>query len=146
VVDAIAALERPAIDGVRWTTEDQWHVTLCFLGEADVDMATAALATVVASPTTAVMGPATDRFGQTTLQVPVTGLDDLAGAVTTAFGPQDRPFRGHLTLARARRGDIRGLCGVPIAGEWPVDEVTLVATELHPKGARYTVVARVQLD
>jgi 2'-5' RNA ligase len=145
VVADITALARPAIDGLRWTTEDQWHATLRFLGDADVDDATARLAGIDATSTVAVMGPVTDRFGQATLHAPVAGLDALAEAVAAAFGPEDRPFRGHLTLARARprRGvDLRPLCGVPLAGEWPVDEVTLVASELHPKGARYEIVAR----
>lgn len=146
VMARIAALDRPVVDGMRWTTEDQWHVTLRFLGDAGGDEATAALARVDASRTTAVMGPATDRFAHAILHAPVAGLDDLADAVALAFGPEDRPFRGHLTLGRARDRrrtvDLRPLCGVALAGEWPVDEVTLVASELHPKGARYEVVAR----
>jgi 2'-5' RNA ligase len=142
---AIRGLGRPAVDGLRWTTEDQWHVTLRFLGQADVDAATRSLGVVVADRTVATMGPATERFGQATLHAPVAGIDAVAGAVALAFGPEERPFHGHLTLARARprRGvDLRPLCGAPLAAEWPVDEVTLVASELHPKGARYEIVAR----
>jgi 2'-5' RNA ligase len=145
---SVAALDRPVIDGLRWTTEDQWHVTLRFLGEADVDDATATLSRVDAARCVAVMGPVTGRFGQATLHAPISGLDGLADAVTAAFGPEERPFSGHLTLARARqrRGvDLRPLCNVPLAGEWPVNEVTLVGSELHPKGARYTVLHRVAL-
>ena len=143
VMAAIATLERPEVDGMRWTTEDQWHATLRFLGEYDVDEATEALATVVADVTTAVMGPVTARFGQRILQVPVAGLDDVAEAVAVAFGPEERPFNGHLTLARARerRGvDLRPFCSVPLAGEWAVDEITLVASQFNPKGARYEIV------
>ena len=33
VVDVLAAMERPAFDNLRWTTPEQWHVTLRFLGE-----------------------------------------------------------------------------------------------------------------
>jgi 2'-5' RNA ligase len=148
VVATIAALARPTIDGVRWTTPEQWHATLRFLGDADVDAMTAVLDTVTGTATTAVMGPATARFGHSTLHAPVVGLDALAAAVAHAFGPEDRVFHGHLTLARARarRGvDLRPLTGAPVSGEWPVTEVTLVASELHPKGARYEIVARVQL-
>ena len=28
-------MDRPARPGLRWTTEDQWHVTLRFLGEME---------------------------------------------------------------------------------------------------------------
>lgn len=148
VVASLAAMPRPDVDGLRWTTEDQWHVTLRFLGEGAVDDAGAALKTVDAPATTAVMGPATGRFGRRILHVPVAGLDDVAAAVWSALGPEDRAFNGHLTLARARdrRGvDLRGLCDVPLAGEWRVDELTLVASHLNPKGARYEVVDRVPL-
>ena len=33
VVERLSELPRPAVDGVRWTTPDQWHVTIRFLGE-----------------------------------------------------------------------------------------------------------------
>ena len=32
VLDQIAELTRPEIEGLRWTTRDQWHATLRFLG------------------------------------------------------------------------------------------------------------------
>ena len=35
VVNSIAALERPPLPGLRWTTPDQWHVTMRFLGDVD---------------------------------------------------------------------------------------------------------------
>ncbi|MBA3654935.1 MAG: RNA 2',3'-cyclic phosphodiesterase [Actinobacteria bacterium] len=150
VMRSLAALDRPEIPGLRWTTPDQWHVTLRFFGDCGVEKATAALSTVDAAPTTAVLGPATGRLGPELLQVPVAGLDDVAGNVVAAtrhvgLAPPDRPFRGHLTVARARprRGvDLRSFCGVALAGEWAVEEITLVASRLHPQGARYEVVHR----
>ena len=147
VVAAIAALERPEVEGLRWTTEDQWHITLRFLGDYDVDEATETLATVVAEPTTAVMGPVTGRFGQRILQVPVVGVDEVAEAVAVAFGPEERPFNGHLTLARARarRGtDLRSLTGAPLAARWTVEDVCLIESHLHPRGARYELLQRVR--
>jgi 2'-5' RNA ligase len=145
VLDVLRGLARPTVEGLRWTTEDQWHVTLKFLGDAEVAAASESLADVDAARTTAVMGPATARFGNGLLQVPVSGLDDVAAAVAASFGPDDRPFRGHLTLGRSRqrrRADLRRLCGVPLAAQWPVEEITLVASQLHPGGARYEIVAR----
>ena len=35
VVARLAALARPTVEGVRWTTPEQWHVTLRFLGWVD---------------------------------------------------------------------------------------------------------------
>jgi 2'-5' RNA ligase len=152
VFQAIARLPRPDVEGLRWTTPDQWHVTLRFLGECDVDAATEALSTVSASATEAVMGPTTGRFGRRILHVPVAGLDEVAVAAiaatsTVGVPPEDRPFNGHVTLARSRRGDsdLRPLAGQPLAGCWPVTEVTLVASQLHPHGARYETVVTVPL-
>lgn len=153
VVNAIRGIPRPEIEGVRWTTEDQWHVTLRFFGECEVDDAVAAVRAVSAAPATAVMGPATSRFGRRILHLPVAGLEDVAKRVinkTKRVGkpPEPRPFHGHLTLARARdrRGiDLRPYSDIPLAGEWPVDDVTLVASQPSPNGARYEIVERFPL-
>lgn len=155
VLDLVAALPRPGVVGLRWTSRQQWHVTLRFLGRVDdpapVAAALAEAAASVAGPVTAVLGPATDRFGQRVLHVPVEGLGPLAAAViaaTAGFGepPEDRPFSGHLTLARARaKVDLRPLCGVPVSATWEVRSVALVRSDLHSKGARYTDIATVRL-
>lgn len=157
VVDLLAALSRPALPGLRWTTPDQWHVTLRFFGSADPGVAEAALrgtAWPAASRPTAALGNVVARFGRETLYVPVSGVEELAHAVAASTAdvgepPPDRPFTGHLTLARARRGrgDVRPLAGARLAhaARWQVDEVTLVASRLEPGGARYSVVASVPL-
>lgn len=153
IVDAIAALERPPVDRLRWTVPDQWHVTLRFLGDVQDDEVTGvveALDHVDPTPTTAVMGPETGRFGNRILHVPVAGLDAVAAEVVSAtapFGqpPDDRPFHGHLTLARVGRGkgrgpDLRPFVGRRLEGEWPVGGLTLVRSRLGSHGSRYEVV------
>ena len=154
VVASLRALPRPEVPRLRWTNEDQWHVTLRFLGDADEGEATAALRRLrFGSRPVAEAGPAVGRFGNTVLYVPVAGLDELAAAAVAATADvgepsaQGRPFRGHLTVGRANQGraPLRRLAEVPVAGRWEVDEVTLVASRLHPHGARYSVVARVPL-
>ena len=154
VLDLIAALPRPDVDGLRWTTRDQWHVTLRFFGSVELEEASAALRALSASTATAVLGPSTGRFGTRVLHVPVSGLEAVATSVVRATEevgrpPEPRPFSGHLTLARARdrrRGvDLRPLVGTPIAAEWPVDEVCLVESHLSSKGANYDVVESVSL-
>jgi len=154
VVDRIASLPRPSVPGVRWTGREQWHVTLRFLGRVDeIDPVNEALAGVVAPPLEAAVGPEVGRFGQRVLHVPVDGLAPLATAVVAATAglgepPEDRPFAGHLTLARVRRGarvDLRPLAGSPIDGRWPVTELTLVESRLGGAGARYDIVRRYPL-
>jgi RNA 2',3'-cyclic 3'-phosphodiesterase len=153
VVRSLSGLRRPAQAGVRWTTSDQWHVTLRFLGSID-DIG--GVKDVLArfppeAGLTAVAGPGVQRLGRAILCLPVGGLEALAGAVlavTADIGEpaEDRAFKGHITLARAKPGvDIRPLAGETLAATWRVDEVTLVASDTRPDGARYQVLARVPL-
>jgi 2'-5' RNA ligase len=154
VLDALAGLPRPAIPGLRWTDRHQWHVTLRFLGQVDdaAPVAAALGAVGAVAPADAVMGPAVDRFAQRVLHLPVAGLEGMASAVSAATAgmgrTEDRPFRGHLTLARARRRsrlDLRLLTGVPLAARWMTDEVCLVESRLSPSGSRYQVLERFRL-
>ncbi len=147
-------LPRPEAEGLRWTTPDQWHVTLRFFGEADPAVAKRALSGFTAAPPLARLGPETGRFGRRILHVPVVGLAELARVVTDRTDgvgepPDGRHFRGHITLARATgagRGlDLRPLTGTPVAGAWTVDRITLVASHPNPKGARYEVLEALPL-
>jgi len=161
VMALVRDLPRPDLASLRWTTEDQWHITLRFLGEVETPAAVAdALkevpATLRAAQTDAVeavLGAATAWFrGRRILHVPVTGLDDLAGVVGSATAPweegsEDPPFAGHLTLARVRQRATgpANLAGTPVSAEWTVDEIVLMSSTLGAGGSRYGVVATVPL-
>ncbi len=154
----MAGLPRPDEPSVRWTTAEQWHVTLSFLGEVaegDVPAVVEALSVVSrAQPSVrAVVGPLTSRLGQHALVAPVAGLDDLAQAVTQAkrdLGQpvEPRPFHGHLTLARGRgrRAVPLSLPGQPVSASWDVEEVALVRSRIDGKGARYETLEALRLD
>jgi RNA 2',3'-cyclic 3'-phosphodiesterase len=153
VVDALEALPRPALDGLRWSARQQWHVTLRFfgdLGTQDVTEASAAVARAAAAarePPLAQGGPGTRFLGPGLLVWPVEGLGQVASALdglTAAIGtpPPSRRFYGHITLARGRRGlDLRPATELlsPLGSSWTVTSLSLVASELHPDGARYRV-------
>ena len=150
VLDAVDALHRPVEAGGRWTRRDQWHVTLRFLGPADADSVTAALADLRHEPVDAVVGPEVGLLGKGVVQVPVAGLDTLAEAVvalTADVGrpPEDRPFFGHLTLARMAGEPPAGVLGQPLSASFSVDSVALVTSELGGNAARYTTEARFPL-
>lgn len=140
VVDALRRVGRPAMDGVRWTRSEQWHVTLQFLGEVDdgTDAIAAEWQAVAAghAPRTVHAGPATHCFGRSVLVVPVDGLDDVGR------DSEGQPFTGHLTLARSRRRNLRPLAGEPFAASWRVDEITLVRSHTKPEGPVYEVIER----
>jgi 2'-5' RNA ligase len=143
VIERLAGLRRRPRDGVRWTTADQWHVTLRFLGEVEgAEPVVEALAGAELPAAEAHLGPASTAFGRHVVAVPVAGLDELAGrvvAATAGFGAPapKRPYRGHVTLARVRHGNPKALAGETIEVRWAVDEVRLVRSRLHPAGARY---------
>jgi RNA 2',3'-cyclic 3'-phosphodiesterase len=149
----LRALERPSRPGLRWTTEDQWHVTLRFFGrvEGAAELAVRdALGRVAAAtaPVKAGAGPGPRRLGPSVWVLPVEGLEGLAESIARATRevgqpPSDRRFRGHITVARARRpGALAGLPAAGVCDQWMAGEVTLVSSDLRPDGARYDVVGR----
>jgi RNA 2',3'-cyclic 3'-phosphodiesterase len=159
VRDAVAALERPEGDDVRWSEPGSWHVTLRFLGEVDDGEApVAALGRVVAAATTASVGPTPERLGPTAVVLAVEGLDEVAAAVAVAFaglagdraGDQGRRFTGHLTLGRLRRPGrwpAGGAGTLPGPVRWRVGSVALVRSHLRTGApARYEVLARQPLE
>ncbi|RMH69522.1 MAG: hypothetical protein D6683_16035 [Actinomyces sp.] len=150
-VGALEALPRVDDRRIRWTGRDQWHVTLRYLGDVDPEPVATALAGIRLPPADIVFGPRVVRWGVALAVIPVEGLDTLAAAVRTATAgivpPDERPFRGHLTVARAR-GRARlplAAVGASVAGSARVDEFALVASDLTPDGARYRTLERWRL-
>jgi len=157
VADLVERLRRSALargdDAVRWTTREQWHITLRFLGEVaepePVVTVLDQLGSSAVGATEATLGPQVEQLGRQVLCLPSGGLDELAAGVvaaTAALGqpPDDRAFRGHLTLARIRRRARRSRIvgsdedqGAGIDARWPVGEVVLVRSHLGRGGPRY---------
>jgi 2'-5' RNA ligase len=144
VVEALrtttAALRELAPE-LRWTRPGQWHLTLVFLGEVNDDMVgelTRRLARVATRypPLSLSLGGG-GRFGHRVLWTRVQGDRDrlrrLAGSAAAAarrsrLPVEDRPYRPHLTLARADgEADLRPLV------QWitPWQGPPWVATQLH---------------
>jgi 2'-5' RNA ligase len=161
VMEMLRGIERPGDPRLRWTTPHQWHVTLRFLGEVEAPQPVAdalrlvpeALVAGGVGEVWATLGPKVAWFpGRQVLHVPVSGLDALAQAVmdgTARWGrpPEDRPFSGHLTLARAR-GRARGpasLAGASLGAAWPVAAFTLVSSVLGARVSHYETLATVAL-
>jgi 2'-5' RNA ligase len=144
-------------DDVRVSDMADWHVTMRFLGQVPsevvasvVKAATGALEHV--APFSVWLGPMTALgAGAKVLFVPAEGADAAACSLDDALGdlvaPRDGPYRGHLTLARARgRGRLpSSLSGCPVGISFPVEEVALVASRLEPERAVHQVVHRFSL-
>jgi 2'-5' RNA ligase len=164
VAGAVASL---TADGpsLRWMPRAQWHVTLAFLGRvAEVESVTDELRDAVAAvpPFPVRLGGggafARSRAGSVLWVGVDTGSDDLAalaGAVTRATAPlgfaaDDRPFRAHLTIARATRPtDLRAaVAALDAAGTgpaWSATELVLFDSDTRATGAVHTEVARLGL-
>jgi len=146
VREELRQLHRKDQRGVRFVPEDNWHVTLRFLGEADVDEVGAALDCTAFDAARARLGPAVDVLQERALVVPVGGVDELAAAVEEATGrigqPARKRFHGHLTIARVKpHVPMPRVLGAMVQAEWDVAEVALVQSRLDPAGARYATLA-----
>ena len=146
VLDALVALPRPPIPGLRWTDPRRLHVTMRFLGDADEEAALAALGGERFPAAGVTLGPGVERLGRGVLVVPAAGLEDLATAIIAATArigqpPPDRPFTGHVTVARYRGTPPSGYAP-PVSASFGATEITLVRS--HPPGT-YTNLARYPL-
>ena len=147
VLERLADMERPRDPGVKWVKSENLHVTLRFLGDADIDEVIERLDDVLLPTTTAVIGPALDLRAERSIMLPVAGLDDLAEVVERAVrgvgtANERRRFVGHLTLARlARRARPDRSVGRLFDASFEVGEIALVASTLTDSGSVYETVA-----
>ncbi len=157
---------RGRFDGLRWIPPDAWHLTVCFLGHvapAVGDAVAAGLPAAVAGvgPVAATLGAAGrgGRGGVLWLEVASEGLVALAArvrrlATDCGIAVEDRPFRGHLTLARARgrdrvpTGAVDAVTGADLpALTWTATAVELMRSHLGGgRPARYEALATVPLE
>jgi len=153
--------------GFRWVRPESIHLTLRFLGQVpqplDADArpawARAARAGAAFRLQVSELGVFPPRGAPRVLWLGLTELggeggrlERLANALEQAardlgFPPQERAFRAHLTLGRARGAASRPPpdVGWAVPEPFEVAEVTLFESRLHPAGARYTALARYPL-
>lgn len=152
-------------DGLRWSTRDQWHVTLVFLGAVD-DAARVRLVQELARVRQPALALRIDRLGVFEragilhVEVDVSAellrlYEAVAVAVRKAgLDVEDRPYRAHITLARAKNRDGRNAME-PLrraaeqqrtSARWGVAEFLLYESQLSPGGSRYVVRERFALQ
>lgn len=164
-VRILAGLARPELAGTRWTSPEQWHVTLRFVGELEdprqlVCRLHEFARSMPSGGVVATMGPTMELLGAgRVLAVRVSGLDSLAAAVhqaTAGIVALPPPFIGHITVARLGRDSLRTAAGHVLGARqraswrveeisWRVEEITVVASTLLARGSAYEVIARVPL-
>ncbi len=132
-------------EGERRAPVANWHVTLRFIDGADVDGVIDRLRSAELPTAQAVLGPAVIDLAGRQMVVPVTGVERLANAVRQATADlgehDDRPFFGHLTLARVRDGAGSTLRGTPIDGSFEFDQIALLRSDTLRTGAVYDTIA-----
>lgn len=149
-----------SLEGFRWTPIENLHITLAFLGWVEaptVDAFGERLADTAADvepfeARLAGAGRFPERGKARVLWVgfedPTESLAALADTVRASlhdlFDPEDRPFRPHVTVARARRPVSVRLPTVPDAPApaFPVDAITLFRSYLGGEHARYEALER----
>lgn len=154
-------------NAVRWTTEDQWHLTLKFLGNVDpaqlpnlinrvrsttrdISPFTLSLETLGGFPS--LRRPRVIWIGLGGELEPLKQLQSAIDRQTTGIGShsEERHFKPHLTLGRVRdprnqrplvaTGEAIDSTPVPSWPDWPVHELHLFQSKLSPQGAVYSVI------
>jgi 2'-5' RNA ligase len=165
VRDAIGKLMaslRARTPGARWVRPEGVHLTLRFLGDTPPERIEELLPLLAAAAS-----------GCEPVEARATGLGTFPGpgkpprvlwlgiglppsalslqaaceraAVAVGFPREERPFRGHLTLARFRERVSRPALPPVDLGPIPLQTLALVRSELRPGGAVYTAIARFPL-
>lgn len=159
LAEGIAPL-RSRDQALRWIPPENWHLTLAFLGQTPVGArlrARIALQAVARTtgPFPLLLDGRLGRFGDRVLWAGIASTDDelrgLATAVRDALASvgvttDDRPFRAHLTVARARRNHkvprVSASLTMPAQHvRWTVRRIALMASQQGPDGSRYRSVA-----
>lgn len=147
-------------DNLRWYPPESWHITLQFLGSVASDQHADILTAMQAirHPPVPIDLDALgffDRAGVFFAQVALTpGLLSLQQIVTAAnipvgFAPESRPFRPHITLARAKgRSGSRSLASLQsqlqgrsyrLSAGFSAAEFVLYESIATPSGSQYKI-------
>jgi 2'-5' RNA ligase len=162
-IEAATQPLRTTLPGLRWVPGENLHLTLVFLGWADPDQVDPIRdelegAAAVVAPFRARLGLAgrfPDRGKARIVWLGFTSgaeeLESLAGDVRRAVAhrvAEDRPFRAHVTVARAKqpvRIPVGALDVAPLDVEVAVQAVTLFRSHLGAPDPRYEAIARLGL-
>ncbi len=161
-IEKLIASLRPRVSGARWVRPEGVHLTLRFFGDTPPDRieqlrpALAAAASGCEPFEAQVAGLGTfpgpgkpPRVLWLGIRVPSPALALQAAceraAVAAGFPAEERPFRGHLTLARFRERVLRPALPPVDLGAVRLETLLLLRSDLRPGGAVYTPIDRFAL-
>ncbi len=155
-----------SLDEVSWSRPNALHLTIRFFGNMPVELIDELKRVICAICSSAspfrLNAMNVGVFGERVVWVGVGGaikpleeLESRIGQATREFGDhrEDRAFRPHLTIGRIKKGR---RSRISIAdklvdysnvkfGEWTVDHLELMRSDLSPQGAEYSCLARLPL-
>lgn len=154
------------IPGARWEAGEKLHVTLRFLGDVDHGLARqleAALETIDFPPFELALRGVGVFPPRGSPRILWAGLEDRAvvtqlhAAIEKVLGPlgfepEHRKFHPHVTLARLKRPPERRVAefvaqhALLSTEPFEVDHFTLYSSVLNPRGSKYRVEARFELQ
>jgi 2'-5' RNA ligase len=166
-LEALTLRLRAKDDGLRWSTPEQWHVTLVFLGEVEDD-ARAKLVQALRGIRGAALKLRMERLGvfersgilyaEVEVSEELLRLYETVAAAVRRCGleVEERPYRAHITLARARnregrktierlRRAVESREQHRLRASWSAEEFLLYESQLSPGGSRYVVRERFAL-
>lgn len=150
VVSEIAAVLPTDLSELRWQPPARWHITMAFLGERGTDKELRRPRHVVGPEPGPLSVAGAGSFGPV-LWLGIAGgdwLGELARRCAVLFDADDRRFRAHLTVARARSSAghrqlaaAKDRLGGFHSSPWLPDELTLVGSHTGPRPS-YEVIGR----
>jgi RNA 2',3'-cyclic 3'-phosphodiesterase len=157
LADALETRRRlPVAQALRWQPPSQWHITLSFLGDAPEQVADDVAERLAGECGAAVPGVrlrGSGCFGRQILWLGIgddaaaTALADLARSIPNhvrglGLDVDRRPWRGHLTVARARHGDARPVADLLADYDgppWRATELLVIRSTGGPRPAHLVV-------
>ncbi len=173
LIDAADRIRTRIPEGIQWANPAGMHLTLKFLGNIPASGVNPLLDCLVpvaqeADPfplSLSGLGMFPNHRKPRVLWAGVEGdLDALSRLQQSAenainalgYPPEQRPFRPHITLGRPRRsvsdaqlariGSTVSAVAPPSPVAWTVDSIDVMQSELHPSGARYTILGSAPLS
>jgi 2'-5' RNA ligase len=167
LIELLAAVSmrwRTSTDGLRWSSQDSWHITLQFLGSTGDEQydRTVGRLRALQSPLVPIQLEGTgffDRvgifFAGVALTAELLALQQLVTATTRSCGfvPETRAYHPHITLARTKgKAGAKSLQELksklhrpPVFTGYVAREFLLYESVLTPKGSLYEVRERFSL-
>mgnify|MGYP001160908556 FL=1 len=130
--------------GISWSNPEQWHITIQFFEDVDIEKVKNLFSGMNAHKALAVIGPEVARLGKEVLVVPVDGLSDLVEEVRATMSTESSvealPYVGHITLGRIKKNLDAELEGRSVEGSFQVNRLLLVESYPTPSGHTHCVI------